>query len=294
MKFKKLVFSVAAVLFSGLGWYFFSRIFGRTNIFSGNGLNWAMFIIMLGLSYSFAFLVALTKDRFDFIITSLLIVLWILVFMGIGIKTLISAAALFVATQVLMEFSSALARSLSIKYFFTAYSKIALVILVVLGISSAYLQDRVANSITQQTFSEQTSDFAWPFVSKYLSQFNSNENVDVYLLNQFKAQGVNNPSGSMLNQQRQAISNQLGVAITGNEKMSDIGKKFIAFKFSDILKQFNLNKTGLFVIFFSLLILWPIGRFIFAALAALVALIMRRTGVLHVVDTAITTKNLEL
>jgi hypothetical protein len=294
MKFKKLLFSVVTVVFSGLAWYFFSQIFQGSNIFSGNGANWTMFIILLGLSYSFAFLVALTKDRFDFIITSLLSVLWILVFMGINLKTLISAAALFVATQVLMEFSKALARSLSVKYFVTAYSKIALVILVVLGISSAYLQDKVAVGISQQTFSQQTSDFAWPFISKYLTQFNSDETVNNYISDQYQAQGINHPSDAMIGQEREAISTQIGIDLKGNEKMSDIGKKFVASKFNSILKQYNLDKAGLFVIFFSLLILWPIGRFVFAALAAIVAWIMRKTKVLHVVDAAITTKNLEL
>ncbi len=294
MKIKKILFSLMTVLFSGMGWYFFSRIFQAENLFMGNGINWLLFVIGLSLSYAFLFVLSLTRDRTDFALTTLLSSLWILVFMSVSAKTLLSALAIFVSSMVLIEFSSALARSLKIKYYFTAYSKIALVILVLIGVSSSFLQDRLTDSIAKNTFSEQTSNYAWPFIGKFVAEFNSEKSVDTYLREQFSEQGLQNPSNAMLAEQRKVISKQVGFEIQGREKMSEVGKKFVSLQLSEMLKTYKLDRTGVFVIFFSLIIVWPIGRFIFAIIATVLAAFLRRAGVLKTMETQITTKTLEL
>ncbi|MDB4939665.1 MAG: hypothetical protein JWO40_90 [Candidatus Doudnabacteria bacterium] len=293
MTFKKLVLSLCTVLFSGLGWYFFSRVFTSASVLTGNGLNWTLFFVFLAMSYAFLFVVALTKDRYDFILTTLLSAIWIVVFLGPTWKNLLSAAVMFLSSQVLWEFPSALERSLNLKYYSVSYSKIALVILAVIGISSAYLQTRLAESVHTQSFSQGATNFAWPYVGKYLSQFNSGETVNKYLADQFKEQGINNPSPSMLNAEKKQISQQVGFDVNGDEKMSDVGKQFVAFRLNDIVKEFNVDKAGIFVIFVSLLVIWPIGRFLFAFVAMILYYIFKKLGVLHVTESQVITKKLE-
>src|SRR5258708_1341107 len=129
MKIKKISISFGTVLFAGLTWYFFSQIFSSHSAIANDSISWTMFVLMAGVTYGFLFLVALTRDKLDFFLTSLLSVLWLLVFMGITPRTLISAGALFVASAAVQEFPAALTRSLNLKYYLTVYSKIALVIL---------------------------------------------------------------------------------------------------------------------------------------------------------------------
>lgn len=293
MKTQKLALSFATVVLSGLGWYFFANVFSSSNFLLGNGLNWALFFISLGLSFAFLFVVALTKDRFDFTLTTLLSSVWILVFLGASPKTFLCAAVMFLSSQVLWDFPKTLERTLTIKYYSVSYGKIAFVIIAVIGISSAYLQTKLVESVQRDTFTQNASNYAWPYIGKYLSQFNSDQNVNSYLRDQFRAQGLSNPTPAMLDQERKTISQQVGFDVQGNEKMSDLGKKFVSYRFNDIIKQFNLDRAGLLVIFFSLLVLWPIGRFFFAALATLLYWMLKRAGVLKVTEGQILTKKLE-
>lgn len=293
-KIKKIALSFAAIVFAGLTWYFFSQIFNSPSVLAGNALNWAMFVLCAGVTYGFLFLVALTRDKIDFFLTSLLSVLWILVFMGVGPRTLISAGALFVSGAALQEFPSALARSLNLKYYFTVYSKIALVILVLLGITSAYLQNRIADNVSQQNVTQQTSDFVWPYISKYIGQFDSEQSVNDYIREQYAQQGISNPTSAMIAQERRAMSEQVGFPINGSERMSDLGKRFLAGKLNSVLAQYNLQKSSLYIIFLSLMILWPIGRMLFGLIALLVYYIFRSTGMVKVVEQQITTKALEI
>jgi hypothetical protein len=294
MNLKKLYFSLASILFSGLGWFFFSRIFSSQNIIKGNGGNWLLFFLSLSLSYAFLFIVALAKNRYDFWLTTLINSLWVLVFMGVSAKTLLSALAMFVAAQVLMEFPVALERSLNLRYFTVSYSKIALVILAIIGISSAYVQQRVVQNIGQQGFSENTSNFVWPYIGRYITQFNSEETVNDYVRAQYQSHGVNNPSNYMIDQGRQDISDQVGFEVRGDQKMSDLGKKFVAFKLNDVINNFQIDKAGLYIIFLSLLVLWPIGRMFFAAVSALMYLIFKKSGAIKIVEGQVVTQKLEI
>ncbi len=279
---------------SGLAWYFFSRIFDNNNVLRGQGLNWFIFFVLEALSYALLFVVALAKDRYDFWLTTLISSLWILVFMGVSATTIISAAALFIASQIVMEFPKALEHSLNIHYFSTAYMKIALVILALIGISAVYLQTSVNQTIQQPEAAQKTSDFFWPYISKYVTQFDSTESVDDYIRDQFKEQGVNNVNQYLVDQERKQISEQVGFEVKGNEEMSDVGKKLVAYRLNDFAKEFKFNKTGVYVIFVSLLVLWPIGRIFFGFIAVLIYWLLKRMEVIKVVEGQVITKKLEL
>lgn len=257
-------------------------------------MRWALFFIFEALSFALLFVVALARDRYDFWVTTLISSLWILVFMGVTVGTVVAAAALFVASQVIIEFPKALEHTLNLRYFSTSYMKIALVILAIIGISSAYLQSSVQRSIQQPQTAESTSNFFWPYISKYVSQFNTSESVDNYLRDQFRSEGVDQPSQGMVDQGRKQISDQVGFEVKGNEQMSEVGKKLVAYRLNDLARQFNLDRTGVYVIFVSLLVLWPIGRIFFSVVAVLVYWILKKFEVIKVVEGQVVTKKLEL
>jgi hypothetical protein len=294
MKLKKLLFSLVTVLFSGIGWFFFSKIFASENIIRGNGVNWIIFVLAMSLSYGFLFLVSLARDRYDFWLTTVISSLWILVFLGASFRSVLSAIAIFVAAQVLMEFPASLERSLNLRYFAVSYGKLALVMLAIIGISSAYIQEKVATNINQIGFSESTSNYVWPYLGKYVAQFNSEKTVDQYVRDEFKSHGVNNPSQNMVNEEKDSISQQVGFDVQGNEKMSELGKRFVAFKVNEIVNNFDVDRAGLYVIFFSLLVLWPVGRFIFAAIAWLIYTIFKKGGAIRITEGQIVTQKLEI
>jgi hypothetical protein len=293
MKLQKIAFSFFAVLFSGLSWYFFSAVFSSSNVLSGNGLKWILFFVFLAIGYAFLFVVSLIKDRFDFLLTALLSAIWIPVFLGTSTKPLIAAIVLFGATLILENFPQSLEKSLSLRYFHTSYARILLVSLAILGITSVYLQATLAEDIQQTTFSKSATDYAWPYLGKYFSQFSSDKTVNDYIREQFKSQGVSYPSDGMVKQQRKVISEQVGFPVQDNQKMSELGKNFVSYRFNDLAKRFNFDRVGVYVIFFSLLILLPILRLFFAAFASLLYLILKKARILKVAETEVISKKLE-
>ncbi len=291
---KKIIYSFIAVLFAALGWYFFSLVVSSNSTLQANIVNIVGFLLMLGLSYGFMFIVALGRNKLDFFLTSLISSLWILVFLGSSLQTGISALALFIASQALMEFPSSLEKSIDLRYFSTAYTKIALVALVLIGISSGYIQQNLNKTIAQQGFTQKTSNYIWPYIKGYISQFNSEQSVDEFLEQQFAEQGVKNPQAYMLTQEKQRLSEQFGFKISGKEKMSDLGKSFLSTQISDFLKRFNFDKAGLYIIFFSLLVLWPFWRFLFGLIASGIYWAMRQAKLIKVVETQVVARKLEL
>ncbi len=294
MKLKKILLSLGTVIFSGLAWFLFSQIFESSSIFRDNGLNWFGFIFCTALAYAFSFLIAASRDRFDFEITSLLSVLWIPVFLGTSGRTLIAAAVLFLFTQVLLEFASALEHSINLNYFSTAYSKIALVIIALLAITSIYFQDRVVANVGNTAVSQKAVGAIWPYVSKYFDQYNSNGTVNEFLTSEFKQQGVQQPTPQMVALARNELSQQLNLNLSGKESMSALGEDFVANQFNSFLQEYHIEKSGIYVIFLSLLVLWPIGRALFALFALLLFQIFKASGLVKVKQTQVTAKTLEI
>ncbi len=297
MKIKKISLSLAAVAFSGLGWYLFSQIFASATVFQGNGLIWLLFLLVMPIAYGFLFLVALTKDRYAFWLVALLSVLWILVFLGVSLRTLISALVLYAFSQALLEFPGALDRSIDLKYFSTAYHKIALVIIALIAIFSVYFQDQLANNISTSSheFSNQTVSFFWPYLQRYLNdQFSTNETVNQFLNSELKNQGLDQASPSMLALQRQAFSKQLGFEVSGNEPMSQLGEKLVANKINDFIVTYHAERSGIYLIFLSLLILLPFGRVWFAFAAMLLYLLLRAFGIIKISQREVLAKSLEI
>jgi hypothetical protein len=289
MNIKKIALSSSAVLLSGVSWYFFRVIFSSDNIFFGNGLNWILFALASALSFGFLFIIALAKDRADYLATSFLSTIWIILFLGFNGKTLLAAAALFVSLQIIQDFPEALARSLNVRYYITAYSKLAFVILVMLGVTSAYLKDHLDESLISKTISEQTSKYAWPYISKYIP-YNSEQSVNEYLTTEFQGHGIANPNNQMVAESRNALSTELGFNLKGSERMSDIGKRFVSNRVTDLVDSVHLSKTNWYFIFFSLLILWPVGRLFYAMVAALIFHIFKAAGLVRIVEAEITVK----
>lgn len=294
MKLKKFFLSLGTVAFSGLAWYLFSQIFDSSSIFQNNGLNWFGFIFSIGLAYAFCFLIAAARDRFDFEVTSLLSVLWIPVFLGTSGRTLIAAAVLFLFTQVLLEFASALEHSINLNYYSTAYSKIALVVIALLAITSIYFQDRVVANVGNTAVSQKAVGTLWPYVSKYFGQYNTNGTVNEFLVTEFKQQGVEQPTPQMIAQARNELSEQLNLNLSGKESMSALGEDFVANQFNSFLQEYNIEKSGIYVIFLSLLVLWPIGRALFALLALMLFKIFKASGLVKIKQTQVTAKTLEI
>ncbi|TSC65955.1 MAG: hypothetical protein G01um101477_271 [Candidatus Doudnabacteria bacterium Gr01-1014_77] len=294
MKLKKLFLSFGTVIFSGLGWYLFSRIFDGSNIFRGNSWNWFGFIFSLGLAYAFSFLIAATRDRFDFEVTSLLSVLWIPVFLGTTGRNIIAAIVLFLFSQALLEFASALEHSIDLNYFTTAYSKIALVIIALLAITSIYFQDRVVANVGNTAASQKAVGAIWPYVSKYFNQYNTNGTVNEFLVSEFTQQGVQQPTPQMIATARNELSKQLNLNLNGKESMSSLGEDFVANQFNDFLQEYHIEKSGIYVIFLSLLVLWPIGRLLYALIALLVFKIFESSGLIKIKETQVTAKTLQM
>ena len=267
MKLKKLFLSFGAVIFSGLGWYLFSQIFDGSNIFQGNSLNWFGFVFSIALAYAFSFLIAATRDRFDFEVTSLLSVLWIPVFLGTTGRNIIAAIVLFLFSQALLEFASALEHSIDLNYFSTAYSKIALVIIALLAITSIYFQDRVVANVGNTAVSQKAVGALWPYVGKYFNQYNTNGTVNEFLASEFTQQGVQQPTPQMIATARNELSKQLNLNLNGKESMSALGEDFVANQFNSFLQEYHIEKSGIYVIFLSLFVLWQIGRLLFALIA---------------------------
>ncbi|MHB8871000.1 MAG: hypothetical protein ACYC5G_00890 [Candidatus Doudnabacteria bacterium] len=294
MKLKKLFLSFGTVIFSGLGWYLFSRIFDGSSIFQGNSLNWFGFIFSIGLAYAFSFLIAATRDRFDFEVTSLLSVLWIPVFLGTTGRNVIAAIVLFLFSQALLEFASALEHSIDLNYFSTAYSKIALVIIALLAITSIYFQDRVVANVGNTAASQKAVGAIWPYVSKYFNQYNTNGTVNEFLVSEFTQQGVQQPTPQMIASARNELSKQLNLNLNGKESMSALGEDFVANQFNDFLQEYHVEKSGIYVIFLSLLVLWPIGRLLFALIALLIFKIFKSSGLIKIKETQVTAKTLQI
>lgn len=294
MKLKKFFLSLGTVVFSGLAWYLFSQIFDSSSIFKHNALNWFGFIFSIALAYAFSFLIAATKDRFDFEVTSLLSVLWIPVFLGTNGRTLIAAAVLFLFTQVLLEFASALEHSINLNYYSTAYSKVALVIIALLAITSIYFQDRVVANVGNTAVSQKAVGTLWPYLSKYFGQYNTNGTVNEFLVTEFKQQGVGQPTPQMIAQARNQLSEQLNLNLSGKESMAALGEDFVANQFNSFLQEYNIEKSGIYVIFLSLLVLWPIGRALFALFALILFKIFKASGLVKIKQTQVTAKTLEI
>ncbi|MEK7075981.1 MAG: hypothetical protein AAB948_04285 [Patescibacteria group bacterium] len=294
MKLKKLFLSFGAVIFSGLGWYLFSQIFDGSNIFQGNSWNWFGFVFSIALAYAFSFLIAATRDRFDFEVTSLLSVLWIPVFLGTTGRNIIAAIVLFLFSQALLEFASALEHSIDLNYFSTAYSKIALVIIALLAITSIYFQDRVVANVGNTAVSQKAVGAIWPYVSKYFNQYNTNGTVNEFLASEFTQQGVQQPTPQMIATARNELSKQLNLNLNGKESMSAFGEDFVANQFNSFLQEYHIEKSGIYVIFLSLLVLWPIGRLLFALIALLIFKIFESSGLIKIRETQVTAKTLQI
>ncbi|MEK7651889.1 MAG: hypothetical protein AAB351_01625 [Patescibacteria group bacterium] len=294
MKLKKLFLSFGAVIFSGLGWYLFSQIFDGSNIFQGNSLNWFGFVFSIALAYAFSFLIAATRDRFDFEVTSLLSVLWIPVFLGTTGRNIIAAIVLFLFSQALLEFASALEHSIDLNYFSTAYSKIALVIIALLAITSIYFQDRVVANVGNTAVSQKAVGALWPYVGKYFNQYNTNGTVNEFLASEFTQQGVQQPTPQMIATARNELSKQLNLNLNGKESMSALGEDFVANQFNSFLQEYHIEKSGIYVIFLSLFVLWPIGRLLFALIALLIFKIFESSGLIKIRETQVTAKTLQI
>ncbi len=298
MNTKKFVLSALAVAFSGVGWFCFSKIFVASGFLQGNSLYWIGFITAQSISFGFLYLVAITRDHFDFFLTTFLSSLWILAFLGINITAALCALGLFAATQVLNGFPHSLAKTIEVHYFSAAYSKMAVIMLALLAITAVYIQQDFSAHINEQdlsrNISQSSASYAWPFISQYVEQFNTQDTVYQFLTNQFKQQGISAPSQAMLNQQVSALGQQLGFSVSGNDRMSNLGERFVSNKFNDLLGQLQLQRTGIVFLVLSMFILWPIGRVLFALIAMLIYRLFRSLGWVRVAETQIVARHLEI
>lgn len=264
----------------------------------GNAWYWAGFIFAGAVSFGFFYLVSITRDHFDFFLTSLLSSLWILAFLGANITAALCAFGLFAAMQVLNEFPHSLAKTIEVHYFSAAYGKMAIVMLALLAITAVYIQKDFSANINEQEISRNVSqsaaNYAWPYLSKYIAEFNSQDTVDQFLINQFQQQGVPVPTQQMLDQQIKQFSQQLGFNVSGTDRMSNLGERFVANRFNDFLTQVRLQRTSILFLVLSMFILWPIGRAVFALAAVLIYRLFRSFGWVKVMETQITAHHLEI
>ncbi|MBU6447220.1 hypothetical protein KGQ24_00025 [Patescibacteria group bacterium] len=298
MNTKKFVLSALAVAFSGIAWFCFAKIFSSPGFLQGNAWYWAGFILAEGISFGFFYLVSITRDHFDFFLTSFLSSLWILAFLGVSLTAALCALGLFAAVQVLNEFPHSLAKTIEVHYFSAAYSKMAVIMLALLAITAVYIQKDFSANINEQEISRNVSqsaaNYAWPYLSKYIAEFNSQDTVYQFLTTQFEQQGVPVPTRQMLDQQVSQFSQQLGFNVNGTDRMSNLGERFVANRINDFLTQVKLQRTSILFLVLSMFILWPIGRLIFSLIAVLIYRLFRLFGWVKVMETQITAHHLEI
>lgn len=290
---KKIFFSFFSLGFSGLGWYFFYLAFRNGAVGISNWLYWVDWVLALALSYGFLLLLSIAEDKALFAAISLLNACWLLLFLGFGNTVLILAALIFISGLSLMNFAIWASRGLSLEYFSSAYHKFSFLSLVLIILVSLLVQPVLNKSISSGNY-QKIAEYAWPYISGSIPQFNSDKTVDQYLAEQLAAQGVNHPTTPMFQQGRGQLSDQLGFPVTGSEKMSAIGKTLLAQKISDLFGQYNLDKYGAVLIFSFLLIFWPILKFIFAFFSELIYLLMRALKLVKVSEKQMLSKVLEL
>lgn len=293
MQYKTTGLVLATGLFSALAWYYFGRIFQHDRLFIGN-YNWTIFILSLGLAYGFLCLLSFSKNRRVFIAAALMPPFFFLLFNGISLKLVIAALVLAAVNIRFLMFPDLILQTMSLNYFRVAFRKYSLLILVLFSITAIFFQQNIYKDPSNRNFAEKSVNQAWPYIRTAVPQFNSEKTVNQYLTEQYKENGVDRPSQANLADGRAQISRQVNFPLVGNEKMSDVGKKFLTEKLNSYFVNLNFEKNSGYLIFIALITFWPLFKLVFASITTLLYLIMRKSNVVKVVEIPVTAKTLEI
>lgn len=227
-------------------------------------------------------------------IGALLSPLFFLLFNGVGTKLIVAALVLFAANVRFLLFPELLLQTLQLNYFRAAFRKYSLLILVLFSIAAIFFQQNIYKDPSNRNFAERTVNQTWPYIRNAVPQFNTNNTVDEYVREQYKDNGVTQPSQAMFAEGRNQISRQVGFPISGNEKMSDVGKRFLTEKMNSYFVNLNFEKNSGYLIFIALVTFWPLFKLLFALISTLVYHSMKRFKVIKVVEIPVTAKTLEI
>lgn len=293
MQYKTTGLVLATGIFSAIAWFYFSRIFEHDRLFIGN-YNWAIFIFALALSYGLLCLLTFSKSRRLFLVAASFSPLFLLLFNGLSAKLVVAALVLLAANIRFLLFPELIVHTLKLNYFRAAFRKYSLLILVLFSISAIFFQQNIYKDPSNRNFAERTVNQTWPYIRTMVPQFNINSTVDEYIREQYRDNGVSQPSQDMIKEGRDQISRQVGFPVSGNEKMSGVGKRFLTEKMNSYFVNLNFEKNSGYLIFIALITFWPLFKLLFALVSTLVYLAMKKLKVIKVVEIPVTAKTLEI
>ena len=285
---KKIILSsLAAVGWIGI-YFYLNQLFG---VSSFNSLRpWLLFLVFAAvLNASLAF-IAIFRNPLIFALNALGIPVIIALLSGNSRMTL-ALMILALGTLSIYAFAKYLTESISLRVFsvsyrhigFSALASVAALTVVLLSIFGAASADNVSSKAVNAI---------WPYVQKMSPQFSSDLTVDEYLTKEIQDQGIQRPSRQMLEEGRRQFSEQFKVEVSGDQKVSDIGKAYVSGQVSGIVDEGNIGKALPWLIFLTLLILIPFIKLAYAAVTWVLYCILRQSKFITIEETQINAKKI--
>ncbi len=285
---KQIMVGLLSVVSSSLMWKFFAQI----TLHGGyaHALQWVWFVIALAAAEGFLFLLALGRTTWMVWLISILNAALLLIFFGHGVGPLIAAGCFVLAGGMVSSFPKAIESSVSGAYHHSAYRLSWPLALVILGFAS-YL---FAGIVTPARIASLASNYGFSSISANVAPFNTDQTVDAYLVMQYQQGGVAHPTPEMLAEGRKQLEDQIGVQITGNEKMSDVGKQFISGKVQTALTNTGFGTGRWYYLLIVLIILLPLLRLIIAVGSDVFILIGEAIQLVYTGERQVTVKTFDL
>jgi hypothetical protein len=225
-------------------------------------LPWVGFVLLLAAAEGLLFLLALGRNAWMVWLFSVIHAALLLVAFGHENSSLIAAGLFALAGGVMTAFPSSIEKSASGAYHHAAYRLAWPFALVLLGFT-AFLSTSL---LTPQSIATTVTNYGFPYIASNIAPFNSDQTVDDYLTTQIVQGGiVSQATPALLAEGRKGLSEQIGEPVTGNEKLSDIGKQFISSKVESALVAAGFNSGNWYYLFVLLLIVLPVVRLVIAA-----------------------------
>jgi hypothetical protein len=250
-------------------------------------------IFTLGIVFFFLQITSLFKEKAYFYVLSLVAPVILAFFLGRGQHFMLAALVMVFGSAALINFRKHLAESINLRIFHVSYKQFTIPALaLVLSLSIFFAHSIFTND--ENNLNRQVLNASWPYLQRLSPQFSSDQTVDQYVLEQFKKQGINNPTAEMIELGREQLAGQLQTEVKGEEKLSDLGKEFVTERLNQTLNPNNSNNLGLLFIFLLLLIFVPVIRLIHAFMAYLLFEVFKALKIIKVVETQVTAKGVEI
>jgi hypothetical protein len=256
----------------------------------GSARTWIMLIVFAALVNASMAFVSLLKDPLVFAANALLIPVALALVSGNDRITL-ALMILALGTLSTYTFAKYLTESISLRVFSVTFRHIGFSALALIGAVTVILLSVLGTASTDKA-STAAIDAAWPYVQQVSPQFSSDLTVDEYVIQEMQKQGIQRPSRQMIEQGRKQLSDQFKIEINGEQRISDIGKNYVAEQTSEIINGERVRDALPILLFLTLLILIPFIKLAYAAATFVLYEILKQTKFITIEETQIKAKNI--